>query len=184
MDVKTTLELSADFHNIAQQTLVDAFENAARIVHVNIIYHRPDAPSLVQEFTWGTEDMLLPAKKLSDMIVSTKKAFEAANGAWSVENALYEMQDLVEAVKQDIEAAKELPREFSISFQDKAHWEHGLIIDDVPFVRMQQLLRHWQENLSNPNDMKGALNYVTFTQEPKTDHEPLRALKGQTRTFN
>lgn len=121
MDVKTTLELSADFHNIAQQTLADAFENAARIVHVNIIYHRPDAPSLVQEFTWGTEDMLLPAKKLSDMIVSTKKAFEAANGAWSVENALYEMQDLVEAVKKDIEAAKELPREFSISFQDKAH---------------------------------------------------------------
>jgi uncharacterized protein Usg len=182
--IQRNIALSAEFHNLAQQTMADAFENAARVVHVNIIYHRPDSPALVQEFTWGTEDMLIPAKKLADMVVSTKNAFERANGAWGIEQALRDMEDMIAAVRRDIEAAKDLPREFSMSFSDKPHWEHAIMIDDVPFVRMQKLLRHWQQNLSNPNDKKGALNYVTFTQEPKTDHQPLRMVKPQSRVFN
>lgn len=184
MNISRSLKLSAEFHNMAQQSLVDAYEHAARHVHMHIIYHRPDSPCLVQEFTWGTDDMLAPAVKLAEMIQDTSAAFERAKGAWGIEQALQEMEDVVDAVKKDIDAAKDLPREFSMSFKEKPHWEHAVMIEDVPFVKAQSLLRHWQKNLSNPFDLKGALNLVTITQEPKADYSPWHMRAQQKRIIN
>lgn len=166
MNVKHTLRMSEEFHNLAQDTIAKAFENAARAVHIQIHYHRPDAPSLVQEFCWGTEDMFIPAMKLIDMVKDTKAAFERAGGAFSIEQAIRQMEDMMEAVQRDIADSQSLPPEFSMSFKDRPHWEHGIMIGDVPFQRMQNLLRHWHQNLSSPDSKEGALNYMTITHEP------------------
>lgn len=172
MSVERTLRMSEEFHNLAQDTIARAFENAARAVHIQVFYHRPDSPSLVQEFCWGTEDMFIPAVKLIDMVKDTRTAFERASGAFGIEQAIQQMQDMMDAVQRDIAESQSLPPEFSMSFKDRPHWEQGIMIADVPFQRMQNLLRHWHENLSSPESQEGALNYVKITHEPlpQNDH--------------
>jgi len=184
MSIERTIQMSKDFHNLAQQSIVDAFENAARAVHMHVVYHRPDSPSLVQEFSWGADDMLIPAMKFIEMAKDTRHAFDTAKGAFSIEQAVREMEDLISAVERDIQLSKALPPEFSISFRDHPHWEHAIMIEDIPFQRIQNVLRHWQQNLSSADSMAGALNHVTITHEPLNDKGDFRTQMPKSKSSN
>lgn len=165
MSIGQTMKKVEAFHNIAQHTIAEAFENAARAVHIQVIYNRPDAPSLVQEFTWGTDDMLIPALRLIDMVANTRSAFERASSAYGIERALQDMEDVVNAVYQDMDAAKTLPSEFSLEFKTQPYAMQASMINDVPFQRAQKFLHHWHQKLSDDKGHKGGLNYVTITHE-------------------
>lgn len=164
-----TIRSSADFHTVAQQTLADAFEHASRIVHINVVYHRPDSPALVQEFTWGSEDLLIPAMKLVERLADTKKGFVSARGVYELENAINELDDLIEAVKADLDAARRLPAQFDLSFKNTPRREHVLMIQSVPFQRAQHFLRHWHDKLENLETGGGLLNTVTIAHAPLPD---------------
>ncbi len=165
-NIASTIKMSNEFHKLAQETLANAFENAARMVHLRVIFHRPDSPSLVQEFTWGTEDLLIPAMRLIDRINMSKKGFDGAKGAFSLETAITELEDLIGDVKADIEAARKLPAEFDLSFKHTPFREHVLMIKSVPFAKAQNFLRHWHDTLEDRKTGAGLLNTVTITHTP------------------
>ena len=165
-DIEKTLRMSQDFEKISREILTDSFENAARMVSVDVIYHRPDAPSLVQEFTWGTQDMLLPAVTLIEQITSMQKEFRTADGAFKIENLIMELENMMDAVAADIEAAKELPEEFDLDFKAVPAREHVLMISTVPFQRVQKFLRHWHDTLEDTKTGGGCLNTVRIAHVP------------------
>jgi hypothetical protein len=169
MNVERTLKLSEEFHNMSQLAITEAFEQAARYVHIQVTYHRPDAPVLVQDFTWGTDDILVPAMKLIDMMSETSKAFDRAGGAYAIEQAINDLEDVIDAVHRDIELAKHLPSEFTLMFRDEPKAAHLVLIQDVPFQKLQNLLRHWHNNLTDQKTGAGALSQVTIAHEPRAD---------------
>lgn len=172
-DIAKTLKMSEDFQKIARETLVESFENAARAVNINVVYHRPDAPSLVQEFAWGTDDMLIPAVALIEKITQAQKRFTEASGAFEIENLIMELEDLMQAVEADIEASKELPEQFDLDFKHVPAREHVLMINTVPFQRVQKFLRHWHDQLEDKDTGGGLLNNVRIAHTRIESSRPL-----------
>jgi uncharacterized protein Usg len=152
MSVQRVIDLCGRYNEEAQMLAAATHADSERVVNVNIFYHLPDSPHILNEFTWQTDDRFAKSDEISKDLSNTAKAFRCSVslGENTVTDTLHFYLENLRKAYEHLKRMEQTADQFEIPFHQYSPNRHPELIEKVPFLRTRGFLGHWYHKIQGP----------------------------------
>lgn len=142
MDAAHIAELCQSYNIQAKKIVDDIKEARQRRVSLQIYYHLPDTPHLVQEFNHQIDDAFIAGDEVERKLSHMGRAFMSVQflGANVVKDTIAFYRENLEQASRHLDKVLKTADEFEIPFRQFPAEQHPAFIAGIPFKGTQQFL--------------------------------------------